>query len=31
MNLDFDTCYRAVSSRDQRFDGYFFTAVRTTG
>jgi len=29
--LDFDTCYRAVSSRDPRFDGWFFTAVTTTG
>jgi AraC family transcriptional regulator of adaptative response / DNA-3-methyladenine glycosylase II len=28
---DFDTCYRAVQSRDPRFDGWFFTAVRTTG
>jgi AraC family transcriptional regulator, regulatory protein of adaptative response / DNA-3-methyladenine glycosylase II len=28
---DADTCYRAVSSRDPRFDGWFFTAVRTTG
>src|SRR3954451_2617145 len=28
---DFDTCYRAVSSRDARFDGRFVTAVRTTG
>jgi AraC family transcriptional regulator of adaptative response / DNA-3-methyladenine glycosylase II len=28
---DFDTCYRAVRSRDPRFDGWFFTAVRTTG
>lgn len=28
---DFDTCYRAVHSRDPRFDGWFFTAVRTTG
>jgi AraC family transcriptional regulator of adaptative response / DNA-3-methyladenine glycosylase II len=27
---DFDTCYRAVQSRDTRFDGWFFTAVRTT-
>jgi AraC family transcriptional regulator of adaptative response / DNA-3-methyladenine glycosylase II len=26
-----DTCYRAVQSRDARFDGWFFTAVRTTG
>ncbi|MFF0817447.1 DNA-3-methyladenine glycosylase 2 family protein [Rhodococcus sp. NPDC003318] len=31
MNLDFDRCYRAVSSRDARFDGQFITAVRTTG
>lgn len=30
-NLDADTCYRAVLSRDARFDGRFFTAVRTTG
>jgi AraC family transcriptional regulator of adaptative response / DNA-3-methyladenine glycosylase II len=29
--LDHETCYRAVSSRDERFDGMFFTAVRTTG
>ena len=29
--FDFDTCYRAVSSRDGRFDGWFFTAVTTTG
>ncbi len=29
--LDFDRCYRAVSSRDTRFDGQFFVAVRTTG
>jgi AraC family transcriptional regulator of adaptative response / DNA-3-methyladenine glycosylase II len=28
---DEDTCYRAVQSRDPRFDGWFFTAVRTTG
>jgi AraC family transcriptional regulator, regulatory protein of adaptative response / DNA-3-methyladenine glycosylase II len=28
---DADTCYRAVSSRDARFDGRFVTAVRTTG
>jgi AraC family transcriptional regulator of adaptative response / DNA-3-methyladenine glycosylase II len=31
MNLDPDVCYRAVTSRDSRFDGRFFTAVRTTG
>lgn len=29
--LDHDSCYRAVSSKDARFDGCFFTAVRTTG
>ncbi|WP_067839832.1 DNA-3-methyladenine glycosylase 2 family protein [Nocardia lijiangensis] len=29
--LDFEQCYRAVSTRDSRFDGQFFTAVRTTG
>jgi AraC family transcriptional regulator of adaptative response / DNA-3-methyladenine glycosylase II len=28
---DADTCYRAVRGRDARFDGWFFTAVRTTG
>lgn len=28
--LDHDICYRAVQSRDARFDGMFFTAVRTT-
>jgi AraC family transcriptional regulator of adaptative response / DNA-3-methyladenine glycosylase II len=31
MQLDRDLCYRAVRSRDARFDGRFFTAVRTTG
>lgn len=29
--LDHETCYRAVSSRDPRFDGWFVTAVTTTG
>lgn len=29
--LDPDSCYAAVRSRDRRFDGVFFTAVRTTG
>ncbi|MDF0530131.1 Ada metal-binding domain-containing protein [Tsukamurella sp. 8F] len=29
--LDFDSCYRAIASRDPRFDGQFVTAVRTTG
>ncbi|WP_306204300.1 DNA-3-methyladenine glycosylase 2 family protein [Actinoplanes sp. RD1] len=31
MELDFERCYRAVDSRDPRFDGWFCTAVRTTG
>ncbi len=26
-----DTCYRALSARDRRFDGRFFVAVKTTG
>ncbi|MCF8482995.1 MAG: helix-turn-helix domain-containing protein [Rhodospirillum sp.] len=29
--LDPETCYRALSSRDVRFDGRFFTCVTTTG
>ncbi len=29
--VDFERCYRAVASRDARFDGWFFTAVATTG
>lgn len=31
MSLDAESCYRAVKSRDRRFDGVFFTAVRSTG
>ena len=31
MNIDPKICYRAVKSRDRRFDGRFFTGVRTTG
>ncbi|HEY8031747.1 MAG TPA: AlkA N-terminal domain-containing protein [Methylocella sp.] len=31
MDLDQDACYRAVETRDARFDGRFFTAVKTTG
>lgn len=31
MHADFDACYRAVASRDGRFDGRFFTGVLTTG
>jgi AraC family transcriptional regulator of adaptative response / DNA-3-methyladenine glycosylase II len=30
-HLDTESCYRAVKSRDRRFDGVFYTAVRTTG
>ncbi len=30
MELDFERCYRAVASRDPRFDGWFVTAVTTT-
>jgi AraC family transcriptional regulator of adaptative response / DNA-3-methyladenine glycosylase II len=29
--LDAESCYRAVKARDRRFDGVFWTAVRTTG
>jgi AraC family transcriptional regulator of adaptative response / DNA-3-methyladenine glycosylase II len=28
---DTEACYRAVKSRDRRFDGVFYTAVRSTG
>jgi len=31
MDLDHDACYRAMELRDVRFDGRFFTAVKTTG
>jgi AraC family transcriptional regulator of adaptative response / DNA-3-methyladenine glycosylase II len=31
MTLDDDICYRALGSRDARFDGRFFTGVLTTG
>jgi AraC family transcriptional regulator of adaptative response / DNA-3-methyladenine glycosylase II len=31
MDLDPDACYRAISTRDARFDGRFFTAVKSTG
>lgn len=30
MYEDFDRCYRAVQSKDSRFDGWFVTAVLTT-
>ncbi len=31
MHLDFEQCLRAVQAKDSRFDGWFFTAVVTTG
>ncbi len=31
MHDDFDRCYLAVQSKDERFDGWFVTAVVTTG
>ncbi len=31
MELDDSVCYRALLTRDARFDGKFFVAVRTTG
>ncbi len=31
MVVDFERCYRAVQSRDVRFDGAFYTAVASTG
>jgi AraC family transcriptional regulator of adaptative response / DNA-3-methyladenine glycosylase II len=31
MELDGDVCYRALRSRDARFDGRFFIGVTTTG
>ncbi len=30
MIEDFEGCYRAVSAKDERFDGWFVTAVKTT-
>jgi AraC family transcriptional regulator of adaptative response / DNA-3-methyladenine glycosylase II len=31
MDMDDDACYRALSTRDARFDGRLFVGVRTTG
>jgi len=31
MTLDQDVCYAIISARDSRYDGRFFTAVKTTG
>ncbi len=31
MKLDHNTCYKIIKSKDARFDGVFYTAVKTTG
>ncbi|HLW93658.1 MAG TPA: Ada metal-binding domain-containing protein, partial [Roseiarcus sp.] len=31
MALDPAQCYRAMQARDARYDGLFFTCVKTTG
>ena len=31
MDLDHNACYRAISTRDARFDGNLFVGVKTTG
>jgi AraC family transcriptional regulator of adaptative response / DNA-3-methyladenine glycosylase II len=31
MDMDDDSCYRAIETRDHRFDGRLFVAVTTTG
>ncbi len=31
MSFDREACYRALQTRDRRFDGRFFVGVRTTG
>ena len=31
MDLDPDACYRALLTRDARFDGRLFVGVKTTG
>jgi len=31
VGMDFEVMYRAMDSRDRRFDGRFFTAVKSTG
>ncbi len=31
MHEDFDSCFRAMQSKDARFDGWFVTAVTSTG
>jgi AraC family transcriptional regulator of adaptative response / DNA-3-methyladenine glycosylase II len=31
LSLDMESCYRALAAKDARFDGVFFTGVKTTG
>ncbi len=31
LQPEFESCYRALAARDARFDGMFYTAVKTTG
>src|ERR671915_1844717 len=31
MDMDHDACYRALMTRDARFDGSLFVGVKTTG
>jgi methylphosphotriester-DNA--protein-cysteine methyltransferase len=31
MDLDDDACYSALTTKDARFDGKFFSGVKTTG
>jgi AraC family transcriptional regulator, regulatory protein of adaptative response / DNA-3-methyladenine glycosylase II len=31
MDMDHDACYRAIATRDARFDGRLFVGVKTTG
>ena len=31
MDMDATACYRAISTRDARFDGRLFVGVKTTG
>lgn len=31
MDLDHDVCYKAIKAKDARFDGVFYTAVKSTG
>lgn len=31
MDLNHESCYKAIKAKDARFDGIFYTAVKTTG